>query len=131
MTKSIMLYWLPVIVYGSVIFFLSAGPQPDAYVALNVWDKAAHIVEYAVLAVLAFRAFRYASTPALSAHASVLAIACSALYGVSDEIHQIFVPSRMAAVSDAVADFIGSCVGVLLWQAVTAMAVSNRYGMEP
>src|ERR1051325_3650337 len=109
MTKTLALYWLPGVAYCSAIFFFSAGPQPDAYIALNLWDKAAHTVEYAVLAVLAFRAFRYASAPALAVHAGVLAIAFSALYGASDEIHQLFVPFRMAAVSDAVADIIGSC----------------------
>ena len=33
------------------------------------------------------------------------------LYGVSDEVHQMFVPGRTAALDDVVADTIGAVVG--------------------
>ena len=42
----------------------------------------------------------------------MLSILLSSLYGISDEIHQSFVPYRTADVMDALADIIGSAFGV-------------------
>jgi VanZ family protein len=44
----------------------------------------------------------------------VLAALLSALYGVSDEFHQSFIPGRFATVEDVVADSLGACFGVIL-----------------
>ena len=44
--------------------------------------------------------------------ASLLSIVASTAYGISDEIHQYFVPCRTADVMDALADMVGSSVGV-------------------
>ncbi|PYK74707.1 MAG: hypothetical protein DME42_04150 [Verrucomicrobia bacterium] len=56
--------------------------------------KAAHVSEYAVLAVLLYRAFVHTvfqSRRALSA--GIVLLSCAA-YAASDEFHQSFVPSR-------------------------------------
>jgi VanZ family protein len=37
------------------------------------------------------------------------------LYGISDEIHQYFVPSRQADVMDALFDGLGGALGVVLY----------------
>jgi VanZ family protein len=42
-----------------------------------------------------------------------LSILLTTLYGVSDEIHQSFVASRMAEGADILADFAGGAVGAL------------------
>ena len=42
----------------------------------------------------------------------IAAITSSTLYGISDEIHQAFVPSRYAGAADALADAVGSVLGV-------------------
>jgi hypothetical protein len=47
-----------------------------------------------------------------------LSIVLSALYGISDEIHQHYVPSRNADVIDAMADIIGSIFGVYIYQSI-------------
>ncbi|TFH31439.1 MAG: VanZ family protein [Myxococcales bacterium] len=74
-------------------------------------DKGIHLVEYAVLGWLCAAASRR-TWPSVSAWRTVaFAVAVSALWGVSDEIHQVFVPGRYPEFGDAVADFCGSIVG--------------------
>ncbi|HYY94560.1 MAG TPA: VanZ family protein [Pyrinomonadaceae bacterium] len=83
--------------------------------------KAAHFTEYAVLALLAARAFRSSPRRALSARwwlASFALVACVAL---SDEYHQSFVPSRTASVYDSLLDMTGGAAALActaLWLAL-------------
>jgi VanZ family protein len=44
-----------------------------------------------------------------------LSVLSAGLYGISDEIHQYFVPGRSADVMDVAADFVGAAWGVLLY----------------
>ena len=74
--------------------------------------KTAHFTEYAVLALLAARAFRASPRLALSARwwlASFALVACVAL---SDEYHQSFVPSRTASVYDSLLDMTGGAAAL-------------------
>ena len=41
----------------------------------------------------------------------LIAIACASLYGVSDEVHQLFVPERMCDPVDWMVDTAGSALG--------------------
>ena len=70
--------------------------------------KAAHVSEYAVLAVLLYRAFVHTvfqSRRALSA--GIVLLSCAA-YAASDEFHQSFVPMRSVDALDVVADAVGA-----------------------
>ena len=46
----------------------------------------------------------------------VLSAVSASLYGISDEIHQSFVPFRQAEVADVIADTIGAFSGVWLYR---------------
>ena len=48
----------------------------------------------------------------------ILSVVLSSLYGVSDEIHQYFVPFREADLLDVLADTLGSIMGVYIYQAI-------------
>jgi len=82
--------------------------------------KASHFTEYAVLAVLAARAFRYSSRRTLRLRwwlASFALVACVALL---DEYHQSFVPSRTASIYDSFLDMTGGATALAcfaLWLA--------------
>jgi VanZ family protein len=81
--------------------------------------KTAHVTEYAVLAVLFWRAsrkpLRNDARPWRWSEA-LLALLVSALYAASDEIHQYFVPSREARLGDVMLDSAGAAAGLLaLW----------------
>ena len=89
--------------------------------------KAAHVSEYAVLAVLLYRAFVHTvfqSRRALSA-GSVL-LSCAA-YAASDEFHQSFVPSRTASLRDVMIDLCGATLAILLyWSIATRRVIPSR-----
>ena len=51
----------------------------------------------------------------------ILSALSSSVYGISDEIHQYFVPSRMADIADMAANTVGSFMG-----AIAAQIILNR-----
>ena len=113
-------YWVPVALYAGVIFFLSAQSHPEeqlpSFLLENVSDKVLHGVEYGILALLCYRAFRWAAGPAVAQQAVVLAIVAASVYGVTDEVHQFFVPFRESSWQDWLADTIGAAIGAVSWR---------------
>ncbi|MEA3338194.1 MAG: VanZ family protein [Chloroflexota bacterium] len=108
-------WWFLLIGWMLVIFFLSA--QPDftfSPVALEgeILSLMAHGIEFGVLAGLTWLAVQ--KTPRLAAYAVTIAIAAAILYGMSDELHQAFVPGRVPDVRDLIADAMGAGLAVLL-----------------
>ena len=79
--------------------------------------KCAHLSEYAILALLFWRALR---KPVRSDRRpwhwseARLAILFVALYAATDEFHQLFVPTREGQVMDVVIDTTGGALGMLL-----------------
>ena len=71
------------------------------------------MVAYGVFGILWYRAFRFAGGTWSAPRAVALAIVASALYGVTDEIHQYFVPMRQADVWDVVADAAGATIAAV------------------
>ncbi len=108
-------YWLPVVVYLLVIFAGSSMSGPRD-IPGGLSDKTAHFLEYAGLGLLLARALggrRWTSIPLR--YVAVVAVA-AALYGISDEIHQLFVPGREFDLRDMAADTLGASVaGAVVW----------------
>lgn len=124
-------HWLPVIAWAGVIFIFSTdifsgsntGGLMDSllrkvFPALSgeVVDllhllarKLGHFVEFFIFAVLTMRALRNQSGETRAG----LALALTALYAVSDELHQSLVPSRGASVIDVLIDVFGGLCGIL------------------
>jgi VanZ family protein len=71
-----------------------------------------HFIAYALLGALFLRAFNITRIKHHLKLIIILSIILSSLYGISDEIHQSFVPYRTADIMDALADIIGSAFGV-------------------
>jgi VanZ family protein len=116
-------YWLPVLAYAGLIFYLSSLSHPEVYAPtlLELFgDKALHVIEYGVLGILCYRAFRYAAGSRFARLALVLAIAVSVAYGLSDEIHQAFVPLREADGWDLLMDTLGATIGAFGWCRTTS-----------
>ena len=109
-------YWFPVIIYCGLIFLQSSKPSPENIPDIPYLDKLLHVVAYALLGALFFRAFRTSWIKDKTKLIIVLSILSSSLYGISDELHQHFVPYRNADVMDAVADFLGSIFGSYAYQ---------------
>lgn len=106
------LSWLPALLGMAALFYSSSLPGDEISLPPFPYsDKAVHFAAYAVLG------FLIAWRKGLRGHrADVrtdwLGIAAGMLYGVCDEIHQLFVPLRMFDYSDMAADFLGVAVGV-------------------
>ena len=107
--------WLPVAAYMALIFYFSSLSHPDeklpTFLFETLSDKLLHAIEYAVLAVLCYRAFRRAAGSWSTEYAVLFAIITASFYGATDEVHQAFVPLRAAAWSDWVADTAGGVIG--------------------
>ena len=107
-------YWMPVCAYAGLIFYLSSQPHPEDDLpsfVLSFSDKVLHVLEYAALGGLCYRALRWGTNESWRNMALPLAVLFASLYGISDEIHQSFVPFRDSSWLDWVADTIGAAVG--------------------
>jgi VanZ family protein len=110
-------YWLPLIAYCLLIFIQSSSAEPMKLPAIAQIDKLLHGVGYSVLGVLFCRAYRsgWPKAPGWSmANASLLS---GSFYGITDEIHQYFVPGRSADPWDWLADTVGVILGVAAYHA--------------
>jgi VanZ family protein len=134
-------YWLPVLVWMAVIFTASSDshsfkrssrilapllhwlfphlPEETVSFIVLLARKGAHFTEYAVLALLLWRAVRKPvkndPRPWRWSEARLVLLSV-ALYAATDEFHQLFVPSRDAAVHDVFIDTAGGAAGLLaLW----------------
>jgi VanZ family protein len=114
--RRILFYWGPVAGYAGLIFYLSAQSHPDEDLPSllgNVNDKVLHAMEYAGLGGLCYRAFRRGVDGPVAARAFFFAILTASLYGITDEVHQFFVPLRESSWQDWLADVAGSTLGAL------------------
>jgi VanZ family protein len=103
-------WWIPAAALAAAIFVLSSIPG-SAFPPVHVSDKLVHAAVYAPLGALVATALRRGHGLAAGARLVVVATAIAAAYGVSDEIHQMFVPFRSAELLDAVADAVGAVLG--------------------
>jgi VanZ family protein len=105
--------WLPVLIWMLVIFLFSSQPYSGAvtaqyFGAYNVpVRKFCHGLEYALLYVLARRAFAM-SGEWWHKWADLIGLVLSCIYALTDEWHQSFVPGRSASLSDAGIDSLGA-----------------------
>jgi VanZ family protein len=115
-TRIFVSYWLPVILYCLLIFIQSSYPATQSLPAIPFMDKLAHVGAYALLGFLFFRLFQSTSICKRAVPLVILSALASSLYGISDEIHQHFVPSRTADIMDVMADVTGSFLGAVFAQ---------------
>jgi VanZ family protein len=107
------LAWAPLVLYAGLIFYLSSRSVPRMLPSFRFSDKVLHMIEYGIFGYLAARALRASpgETPSQKIK-FVLGLAIVALYGLSDEFHQSFIPMRDASIYDAFADIIGGGLGM-------------------
>jgi len=113
--KNIFVYWFPLTAYAALIFIQSSFPPSDTIPALPYLDKCLHGIGYALLAILFYRAYNTLKIRNRLLLVMFLSILSSTLYGISDEIHQFYVPHRNAEPGDVVADFAGSVMGIIAY----------------
>ena len=100
----------------ALIFGLSSISNPPNLPGGS--DKGAHSILYAGFGTLLLRALAGGRLRHVAVRTMFAAILLAAAYGVTDEIHQLFVPGRSYEVADMVADAAGAgvaTIGVTLW----------------
>ena len=108
--EKALLNWLAVVGWMVAIFFLSS--QPSSLLPTVVPDYIPHFLEYAILSWLFMRA--------LSHHirslkiTSLMAVFLTILYAVTDEFHQLFVPTRTGSFRDLAIDSLAAILTVTL-----------------
>jgi VanZ family protein len=100
------IYWIAPLLYMVLIFYLSSSPLPIKIPTFSLFDKVMHVLEYAILSAFIYLALRKSSLTRYQLLGLVFAI--SFLYGISDEIHQYFIPGREADLFDVMANGIGA-----------------------
>jgi VanZ family protein len=118
----------------AVIFAVSSIPDVGA-VPGGFSDSAAHTAEYTVLGALLLRAFAGGEWRRVAWRTVLTAIAVSALYGVTDEWHQSFVPGRTSEWRDVMSDATGASIGaatVWAWSIIRHFSRSRerRHGVH-
>ncbi len=105
-------YVLAMVLYCTGIFYISSISDPPGTVySFPGQDKAAHFAVYAGLAAIA--SFGIRRSPGERAVGWVqlgVPLALAGLYGLSNEIHQCFVPGRSFEFLDLSADVLGALV---------------------
>jgi VanZ family protein len=126
--------WGPVILWAALIAFFStdqfsATNTSRVIVPLVLWifpnasfdfqetihhffRKFGHWSEYFILSLLIMRAFRGATRKEWQKSWAWWTLALVLAYALSDELHQLFVPSRTASLVDSMIDFLGGICAV-------------------
>jgi len=113
--KNFIYYWLPVILYCIAIYIQSDFPSSEHIPTFEFSDKVLHFLAYAVMGVLFYRAYQTLRFKENLRLLILLSIVSASLYGISDEIHQYFVPYRDASIFDVIANILGAICGVYLY----------------
>ncbi len=116
-------YQMPAILWMGVIFLLSSFPS-SAFPAIPIpqIDKLVHAGIFFTLCAVLDRAIVHQNRfPRLSRHHLLIAVLVVALYGISDEYHQSFVPGRDVEILDATADAVGGLLYAILWAVIHRM----------
>lgn len=108
-------YWIIAALYCAGIFYLSSKPHIDRPSLFDFpgADKIAHGLEYGILSAMVAVGIRRSNERVRPSVQFGVPWAAAVLYGMTDEIHQWFVPGRSCAFSDWIADAAGA--GLACW----------------
>jgi VanZ family protein len=148
--KKILIFWLPVLLWMALIFTGSSDAHSSEHSSrffepilrwlfpkmsqAHIDDlhlvirKCGHLTEYAILALLVWRALHRSannlstwSWPKVGGTLLVIF-----LYAASDEFHQSFVPTRTARFSDVLIDTTGAAIALLVLRLLTLYKKRER-----
>lgn len=94
----------------ALIFSVSATSQPP--LSSDIPDKVAHAAAYTGLGLTVLRAIAGGVGQPVTRRVAVLTVAITVAYGISDEVHQMFVPNRTPEIADVGADALGAVIAV-------------------
>jgi VanZ family protein len=100
-------------------FFAPSITRKQIIMINGVIRKSAHVIEYLVLGILLFRAFRAGSHERRWWRWASSSLAVVVLYAMTDEFHQLHVPVRTASLVDvgfdALGGFLAQCISIIYY----------------
>ncbi len=100
--------------FGPLLRWLFPEIGAATFLALHLWvRKLAHLSEYALLGLLAFRALRLSIAVSLP-RTALLGLVVVLAVAATDELRQSFLASRTGSLLDVGIDFAGGAIGVCL-----------------
>lgn len=133
-TKAAIQAWSPALIWMALIFVASADRDsgsrssrllapfirwfvpdisPEALESCMILArKCVHFVSFGILAVLIWHGLTRGRTDAWRPRYFWMALALTALYAISDEVHQLFVPTREGSLRDVAIDTLGAAVAL-------------------
>jgi hypothetical protein len=113
--RTVFFNWLLLIGLCALIFIQSHGlVLTDIPLPVHM-DKVLHFICFAVLAVLFFRAYQALPFRTSIKILVILSVLSTIGYAVGDEVHQSFIPLRVADKFDIIADIAGAIFGLGLY----------------
>lgn len=112
------------VLWGVFLFALTSWPKPPRVPILSGiphFDKLVHFALYAVEAYFLYRSVAWPGRQRFSLARALVILGSMAVWGVADETHQTWIPSRSMEAGDVAADVAGACAGAL-----AASALSSR-----
>jgi len=106
------------IAYAAAIFVASQLPVSGGEPPFPHFDKLLHAAEFAVFFALAWKATR---------HRRLVAYVMTAVYAGVDELHQLFVATRVTSSLDLAADLFGALVALLLLEIAHRLWLSRTH----
>lgn len=107
--KKFFWYWLPPILWMSLIFYLSSSSKPplikDPIINFFLF-KTIHMIEFGTLFILLTRAF-FNTTKINLKKIMLISFIWAVFYGASDEFHQTFISGRNGNPIDVFIDSLG------------------------
>ena len=115
--------WAPPAAAALAIFLASSIPTPVQIPMPGIGDKFIHFGVYATSAFLLQRAMTASGSNSKIWLITAAIVGC---YGISDEIHQLFVPGRFFEIWDILADFLGATAGALIYDKIRVFSGQKR-----
>lgn len=109
---QIVYYWFPPLMWMGIIYFMSS--QKSVSITSNptaefVTFKTLHMIEYAFLFFLFYRAF-HSLKNAQEYFFALYSFAIAISYSVTDELHQLLIPTRQGRIRDILFDMVGMLI---------------------
>lgn len=107
--------WLLVLFWMGIIFYFSSRERiqvSDVYPINFIFFKTLHVLEYALLFLFSYRAVRISFRQRAEVFWVIQAYMITLVYAITDELHQVFVPTREGRLRDVIIDAIG---GLIAW----------------
>ena len=128
--------WMPVIIWAGVIFYMSTRTFGSSfsnrfladilnffhvevsrhtfYLLATGFRKLGHFTEYGIFAIFLYHALGDENRSAWNSRKALACILLAALYSLTDEFHQRFVPNRGPSIVDCGFDTIGATLGIMI-----------------